>query len=392
MAIGESCSQASLPQGDLRSTSEAPPAHYILNIQQFSSLTKHNVERYESNEFEAGGYKWKLVIHPNGNKSKKVGEFMSVYLAMADTTSLAPGWEVYGAFKIFLLDQNNDTYLKLEDERINGRRFHRLRTEWGFDQFISLEEFGDSNTGPARQCIKPRLPLWASKSLGPLFEKYYVYILCIITLSLISLFNLIPVVWCCVFGAEVYVHKERSKGKTESLSMVKDAVIYKRTWRISNYTKVIADCESSNVFNIGDHKWKLQLYPNGKGGIGGYISLKLALAEPEKLPSGTKILAEFTLRMVDQLDSRHYSGKGICILYMSERWVFWLPIAVCYRFVIKIAVTKMYVSNPDVNILDCFCDHNLGLILQPIFDFYLATDFQLRFCDRILSGQFANCL
>ncbi|KAJ0510851.1 putative ubiquitinyl hydrolase 1 [Helianthus annuus] len=267
MAIGESCSQASLPQGDLRSTSEAPPAHYILNIQQFSSLTKHNVERYESNEFEAGGYKWKLVIHPNGNKSKKVGEFMSVYLAMADTTSLAPGWEVYGAFKIFLLDQNNDTYLKLEDERINGRRFHRLRTEWGFDQFISLEEFGDSNNGYL---------------LGD----------------------------NCVFGAEVYVHKERSKGKTESLSMVKDAVIYKRTWRISNYTKVIADCESSNVFNIGDHKWKLQLYPNGKGGIGGYISLKLALAEPEKLPSRTKILAEFTLRMVDQLDSRHYSGKA----------------------------------------------------------------------------------
>ncbi|KAI3743134.1 hypothetical protein L1987_60837 [Smallanthus sonchifolius] len=263
MAIGES----SLTQGALRSTSEAPPAHYILNIQQFSALTKHNVDRYESNEFEAGGYKWKLVIHPNGNKSKNAGEFLSVYLAMADTTSLAPGWEVYAAFRIFLLDQNDDSYLKVEDERTNGRRFHRLRTEWGFDQFISLKEFGDSSNGYL---------------LGD----------------------------NCVFGAEVFVRKERSKGKTESLSMVKEAVSYKHTWKISNYSKVNADCESSNIFNVGDHKWKVQLYPNGKGGTGGYISLKLALAEPQELPSGTKILAEFTIRILDQLDTRHYYGKA----------------------------------------------------------------------------------
>ncbi|XP_076887002.1 protein RESTRICTED TEV MOVEMENT 3-like [Bidens hawaiensis] len=264
MAIGE---PASLTQGALRSTSEAPPAHYILNIQQFSALTKHNVERYESNEFEAGGYKWKLVIHPNGNKTKNAGEFLSVYLTIVDTTSLAPGWEVYATFRIFLLDQNNDTYLKVEDEKTNGRRFHRLRTEWGFDQFISFKAFNDPN-------------------------------------------NAYLVGDNCVFGAEVFVRKERSKGKTESLSMVKDAVSYKNTWKINNYSKLNADCESSHVFSVGDHKWKVQLYPNGKGGIGGYISLKLALAEPQNLPPGTKILAEFTLRMLDQLGTRHYSGKA----------------------------------------------------------------------------------
>ncbi|KAJ0612400.1 putative ubiquitinyl hydrolase 1 [Helianthus annuus] len=88
--------------------------HYILNIQQFSLLTKQHVERYESNEFEAAGYKWKLVIHPNGNKSKDAGEFLSLYLAMADATSLPPGWEVYATFRIFLLDQNNDNYMTLE--------------------------------------------------------------------------------------------------------------------------------------------------------------------------------------------------------------------------------------------------------------------------------------
>ncbi|XP_076915502.1 protein RESTRICTED TEV MOVEMENT 3-like isoform X2 [Bidens hawaiensis] len=264
MAIEE---PASLTQGALRSTSEAPPAHYILNIQQFSALTKHNVERYESNEFETGGYKWKLVIHPNGNKTKNAGEFLSIYLAITDTASLTPGWEVYATFRIFLLDQINDTYLKVEDEKTNGRRFHRLRTEWGFDQFISFKTFNDPN-------------------------------------------NAYLVGDNCVFGAEVFVRKERSKGKTESLSMVKDAVSYKNTWKINNYSKLNADGESSHVFSVGDHKWKVQLYPNGKGGIGGYISLNLALAEPQNFPSGTKILVEFTLLMLDQLERRHHYGKA----------------------------------------------------------------------------------
>ncbi|GJV22424.1 TNF receptor-associated factor homolog 1b-like protein [Tanacetum coccineum] len=262
MAIEESCSQGD-QNGALRS--EAPPAHYILNVQQFSLLTKHSIERYESGEFEAGGYKWKLVIHPNGNKSKNASEFISVYLAMADSTSLPPGWELYATFRIFLLDQNNDSYLKLEDPISKGRRFHRLRTEWGFDQFVSLKAFNDSSN-------------------GYLLEDN------------------------CVFGAEVFVCKERSKGKTECLSMVKDAVPCKYTWKISNYTKVNADYEHSNVFHVGDYKWKIQLYPNGKG-TGGYISLKLALSDPENLPSGTKILAEFTLRILDQLKARHDTGK-----------------------------------------------------------------------------------
>nr|XP_043606469.1 uncharacterized protein LOC122578551 [Erigeron canadensis] len=264
MAIDESCSQASLAQGVSVSTSEAPPAHYILYVKQFSLLTKQNVERYESGEFEAGGYKWKLVIHPNGNKNKNAADFLSVYLAMASPTSLPPGWEVYATFRVFLLDQNNDNYLKLEGN--NGRRFHRLRTEWGFDKFISLKEFNDPSNGYL---------------VGD----------------------------NCVFGAEVFVCKETSKGKTESLSMVKDAVPYKHMWKISNYTKVNADCENSDIFNIGDHKWKIQLYPNGKG-VSGHISLKLALADPENLPYGTKILAEFTLRILDQLNNKPYYGKA----------------------------------------------------------------------------------
>ncbi|XP_076929591.1 uncharacterized protein LOC143594070 [Bidens hawaiensis] len=179
MAIEESCLET------LRSTSMAPPVHYILNIQQFSLLTKQNVERYESNEFEATGYKWKLVIHPNGNKSKNVGEFLSAYLAMADSNSLPLDYTA--------------------DEMSEGGRFQRLRTERGFDKFISLKELGNSNIG----------------------------------------------------------------------------------------------------YLVGDKKILLHL-----GADGPHISLKLALADLENLPSGTEILAEFTLRMRDQSNTRHKEAKA----------------------------------------------------------------------------------
>ncbi|KAJ0035413.1 hypothetical protein Pint_24222 [Pistacia integerrima] len=36
----------------------------------------------------------KLVLHPNGNKSKNVEDHISLYLAMADATSLPPGWKM----------------------------------------------------------------------------------------------------------------------------------------------------------------------------------------------------------------------------------------------------------------------------------------------------------
>lgn len=50
----------------------------------------------------------KLVISPNGKNAK---EYLSVYLAMVETPSLRPGWEVVATFTLFLLDQNRDNYL-----------------------------------------------------------------------------------------------------------------------------------------------------------------------------------------------------------------------------------------------------------------------------------------
>ncbi|XP_011100689.1 MATH domain and coiled-coil domain-containing protein At2g42460 isoform X1 [Sesamum indicum] len=259
----------SLPGQDglSRSISETPPNHYILKIQSFSQLTKHKIDRYNSTDFEAGGYKWKLVLHPNGNKNKGISDHISVYLLIAESNSLVLGWQIRAIFRLFLLDQNKDTYLTLQDIAENGRRFHQMKPEWGFDKFIPHSVFNDSANG------------------------YLVND-------------------TCVFGAEVYVCQEKLIGKGECLSMIKDAITYKNTWRVE-FSSLTDECVDSQPFNAADQKWKIQLYPRGKGsGAGSYISLYLTLAEPENLPPASRIYAEFTLRILDQLNRNHYFGTA----------------------------------------------------------------------------------
>ncbi|KAK1387404.1 TNF receptor-associated factor-like [Heracleum sosnowskyi] len=225
--------------GVLRSISDLPPTHYAVKIKSFSLLSKNDIDKYYSGEFEAGGYKWKLVVCPNG---KNVKEYLSVYLAMTETTSLRPGWEVFATFRLFLLDQNKDNYLTVEASSGKGRRFHGMKLEWGFDQFIHTKAFSDAVN-------------------GYLVED------------------------SCVFGAEVFICKETSRGKAECLSMIKEAITYKHTWKVEEFWKLDQLSQESKAFNGGGYKWKILMYPNGKGN-------------------------EFTLRVLDLLQGRHISGKA----------------------------------------------------------------------------------
>ncbi|KAJ4701064.1 Ubiquitin carboxyl-terminal hydrolase 12 [Melia azedarach] len=251
-----------------RTVSDAPPTHYTVKVQSFSLLLKNSIDKYESGEFEAGGYKWKLMLYPSGNTKKNVTDHISVYIAMSDTSSLQLGWEVYAVFRLFMLDQNRDKYFILEDGTGKEKRFHALKLEWGFDRFISLKVFNDASN-------------------GYLLED------------------------TCAFGAEVFVRKERRKGKGECLSMIKDAPTTKYLWRIENFSNLDKECYDSSVFIAGDQKWKIQLYPKGRQrGSGSHISLYLALADPTTTPPGSKIHADLTMRILDQIQARHYSGKA----------------------------------------------------------------------------------
>ncbi|XP_044487669.1 uncharacterized protein LOC123212557 isoform X2 [Mangifera indica] len=324
--------------GIIRSTSDAPPTHYTVKIQLFSVLLKNVVEKYDSGVFEAGGYKWKLVLYPNGNKSKNVKEHISLYLAIADASSLTHGWQVYAVVRLFLLDQNKDNYLIVQDAPGRERHFHRLKLELGFDQYIPLTVFNDASN-------------------GYLVED------------------------SCVFGAEVFVCKETITGKGECLSMIKDAPPVRHVWKVESFSKSneecyrskvsmagdhkwypneecygskvsfaedlkcyphdkysgskgsIAEdlkcyphdeCSGSKVSIAGDHKWKIQLYPKGRHhGTNTHLSLYLALANVSTLTPGSKIYVEFVLRIQDQLQGMHVSGKAKHWFSTSQREYGW---------------------------------------------------------------------
>ncbi|KAB2625002.1 hypothetical protein D8674_016662 [Pyrus ussuriensis x Pyrus communis] len=198
--------------------SDSPPTHYTLKVESFS-LLRNRADGFESEEFKAGGYEWKLVFYPNGNKKKNVKDHISVCLKMAGAHLLQPGWEGLVDFRLFLLDQNKAIYLVLMDENINKMCFHAEMLDAGFDRVIPLEAFTDPSNGYL---------------IGD----------------------------TCVSGAEVYVCKERRRGKGECITL--DAcLMYKHPWRIEKFSKLTYERIESEPFTAGGKKWKLVLYPNG---------------------------------------------------------------------------------------------------------------------------------
>nr|XP_029146100.1 uncharacterized protein LOC112722669 isoform X1 [Arachis hypogaea] len=291
-----------LQDGISRSISDAPPAHYVVRVELFSLLANNSIEKYVSEKFEAGGYKWKLVLHPSGNKGKNIKDHISLYLALDEASLPHPAWEIYVNFRLFLLDQNTDNFLVVQDATGKERRFYKMKAEWGFDKFITLKEFNDA-------------------SKGYLVDD------------------------TCAFGAEVYVCKERSRSKGESIVMVKDSFTYKHVWEINNFSKLDLEFYDSKTFNAGNYEWynnhpvlfliyaskvylkyalkftyighnavscrKIKLYPKGNGpGFGSHLSLYLALSNPSTLSPVSKIYAQITLRILDQKQAKHHFGKA----------------------------------------------------------------------------------
>ncbi|XP_068333881.1 uncharacterized protein [Pyrus communis] len=249
------------------SFSDSPPTHYALKIRSFSVLTKTSADDYESGEFEAGGYKWKLVLYPNGNKKKNVEDHISVYLEMVGADSLQTGYEVYVDFRFFLLDQNKGMFLVLQDANKKEKCFHAMMRYSGFDKLITLTSF----TNPSN---------------GYVIDDN------------------------CVIGAEVFVCKERRAGKGESISKIKDAVKCKHVWKVENVSKLGTECCKSEPFTAGERKWKISLYLKGNNhGKGTHISLYLELDDPEKL-AGSKVFAEFSLFIVDRMYAKREGKKA----------------------------------------------------------------------------------
>ncbi|XP_059461335.1 BTB/POZ and MATH domain-containing protein 1-like [Corylus avellana] len=260
-----------LPQSDdnyeteiVRSTNDLPPAHdhYTFQIKNFSLLLAMTDEKCHSDQFEVGGYQWRLVLYPNGKKNSNGKGHISLYLEIAATSDLPLGWEVNANIRFFVFDQIQDKYLSIQDA--NGRvirRFHKLKTEWGFAKLLSHDALNDSSN-------------------GYLVED------------------------TCAFGVEVSVIKGTARGET--LSMINEPQSNYFTWRVDNFTDLKDEFYYSEQFTVEDRRWQLKLYPKGEGtGADTSMSLYLILDDSEILPPNKKLYAKGKLRIRDQIHSNH---------------------------------------------------------------------------------------
>ncbi|GMN45003.1 hypothetical protein TIFTF001_014187 [Ficus carica] len=93
-----------------------PQAHYSWKIQSYSLLSRIRTVEYKSDVFEAGGYKWRLLFHQNGDKENNAKDYISPYLEIKETEVFSLGWEVHVSFKSFVHDKIKDIYLTFQED------------------------------------------------------------------------------------------------------------------------------------------------------------------------------------------------------------------------------------------------------------------------------------
>ncbi|TVU30378.1 hypothetical protein EJB05_21994, partial [Eragrostis curvula] len=81
------------------------------------------------------------------------------------------------------------------------------------------------------------------------------------------------------------------------------------TWTMDNYLDLKHPVVSS-AFEIGGHKWYINMHPLGDQYSTKSLSLYLHLHDPSKLPSESGMMIEVTLSIVDQEHEKHNIQQG----------------------------------------------------------------------------------
>ncbi|PIA57550.1 hypothetical protein AQUCO_00600333v1 [Aquilegia coerulea] len=261
-------------EGLFRSMRDAPPSHFRFRIESFSSLLNSSLKKFESCEFTAGDYKWKLVLYPNGNKERDGKDHLSLYLVLVDKNCLKLNKEILVTFSLFTFDHIRDKYLSVQQLS----RFHAMKSESGFDKFLSHKIFCDPSHG--------------------------------------FLMNN-----SCMFGAEVFVINSTTNGQCLSMLAVKP-LPFKYTWTIQNFSRLEDKSYYSEKFRTADHDWKIKIYPKGnKTGKGKCLSLYLHMADAKALLPAGRVVVDYKLSVVDQVNAKHTEFTfTFCFSASEESW------------------------------------------------------------------------
>uniref|UniRef100_A0A1J3IYU3 MATH domain and coiled-coil domain-containing protein n=1 Tax=Noccaea caerulescens TaxID=107243 RepID=A0A1J3IYU3_NOCCA len=241
---------------------ERPPSSYSLKMESFNTFLKSstNVDRYESRPFSVGGYNWTLLVYPTGNKNDNGAGYLSLYVAIDNSTFVAAQNEVYADLMFYVFNNNERQYFTIQDT--NVWRFNVFKTMWGFSQVIPVETFKDSKN-------------------GYLYNGDH-----------------------CEFGVDVTIPTTYKKSELFTLT---DFDNPRYTYILQRFSTLLKDYYFSDVFSIGGRSWYIQVYPSGSAAAEGkYLSMYLSLDGKQKFLPYEKIYVRAKLRVLNQRQFSNY--------------------------------------------------------------------------------------
>ncbi|KAF8020997.1 hypothetical protein BT93_G1418 [Corymbia citriodora subsp. variegata] len=126
-------------------------------IDKFSQINKRELR---SNVFDAGGYKWYILIYPQGCD---VCNHLSLFLCVANHDKLLPGWSHFAQFTIAVV--NKDPKKSKYSDTLH--RFWKKEHDWGWKKFMELSKVFDGFIDADTLIIKAQVQVIREKADRP---------------------------------------------------------------------------------------------------------------------------------------------------------------------------------------------------------------------------------
>uniref|UniRef100_A0A1D1YHT4 MATH domain-containing protein At5g43560 n=2 Tax=Anthurium amnicola TaxID=1678845 RepID=A0A1D1YHT4_9ARAE len=130
---------------------------FTWKIENFFQISKRELR---SNVFEVGGYKWYILIYPQGCD---VCNHLSLFLCVANHDKLLPGWSHFAQFTIAVVNKES----KKSKYSDTLHRFWKKEHDWGWKKFMELSKLSDGFIVADALVIKAQVQVIREKSDRP---------------------------------------------------------------------------------------------------------------------------------------------------------------------------------------------------------------------------------
>ncbi|KAJ0265214.1 Uncharacterized protein HA466_0015490 [Hirschfeldia incana] len=231
------------------------PNSHLLKIDNFSLLTKYEVDRIKSSVFDLCGRKWKIIVKYEVDK-----EHVFIFLENQEPV------DVNLEFQVYVVSQ--------------------LKAEWYPKNDVKRVFSATSN--PRGRRITNSMSLDDLKSQGFLIED------------------------CIMFGATLPGQGTKRPGTAECFSLIEKPLNNKVTWMMTKFSSFDPEkAHLSNAFVVGNRKWRIEVHPRGyKNEKGESFSVFLVGEGFINNELKTETFVRFKMRVLDQVNRNHIEETG----------------------------------------------------------------------------------